>query len=103
VPEYGSAEDPKQFEYLYAYSPYHHVQPLFQYPAIMFVTGDSDTRVAPLHARKMAALMQANSSVNSPVLLHYDVKSGHSDGKPIDQTVEDTADEVLFLLNNLGV
>ena len=103
VPEYGSSDDPDQFPFLYAYSPYHHVVPGVKYPAIMFVTGDSDTRVAPLHARKMAALMQANSSPDRPVLLHYDLKSGHSDGKPIDQTVEDTTDEALFLLSNMGV
>ena len=61
IPEYGSADDAKQFEWLYAYSPYHHVKPGQEYPAILFTTGDTDTRVDPMHAKKMAALMQAEA------------------------------------------
>ncbi|MBV9180303.1 MAG: S9 family peptidase, partial [Acidobacteria bacterium] len=52
VPEYGSADDPQQFEWLYAYSPYHHVKAGTEYPAILFMTADTDTRVDPMHARK---------------------------------------------------
>src|SRR5207245_5726726 len=58
IPEYGSAEDPKQFDFVYAYSPYHHVKAGVEYPAILFMTADTDTRVDPMHAKKMAALMQ---------------------------------------------
>jgi prolyl oligopeptidase len=59
--EYGSADNPAQAAYILKYSPYQNVRPGVKYPAIMFLTGDSDTRVAPLHARKMAALMQATA------------------------------------------
>ncbi|HET6934094.1 MAG TPA: prolyl oligopeptidase family serine peptidase, partial [Candidatus Angelobacter sp.] len=52
IPEYGSAEDPKQFDYIYAYSPYQHVKPGTLYPATLFMTADSDTRVDPMHAKK---------------------------------------------------
>ena len=55
--EYGSAEKPEQAAYIMKYSPYQNVRAGVKYPAIQFFTGDSDTRVAPLHARKMAALM----------------------------------------------
>ncbi len=103
VPEYGSSEDPKQFEYIYKYSPYHHVRKGGKYPAVMFVTGDSDTRVDPLHARKMTALMQADSTSGHPVLLHYDIKAGHAGGKPIHQSIEDAADLLVFLASQLGV
>jgi prolyl oligopeptidase len=60
IPEYGSAENEEQFKWLYAYSPYHHVKAGTEYPAILFMTADSDTRVDPMHAKKMAALMQAS-------------------------------------------
>ena len=80
VPEYGSADNPEQFPFLYAYSPYHHVKAGTKYPAVLFITGDSDTRVAPLHARKMAALLQASTASDWPVILHYDTKAGHSGG-----------------------
>ena len=69
IPEYGSAEDPKQFEWLYAYSPYHHVKDGTPYPAVLFTTAESDSRVDPLHARKMAAAMQAATMSERPILL----------------------------------
>jgi prolyl oligopeptidase len=106
VPEYGSADDPAQFPALWAYSPYHHVTDGVAYPAVMFVSGDSDTRVAPLHARKMTARLQAATASDPderPVLLHYDVTSGHSGGKPTGREIEDTADELVFLFAQLGV
>jgi len=105
--EYGSAENPQQADYILKYSPYQNVRPAVKYPAIMFFTGDSDTRVAPLHARKMAALMQATvmaepEADRRPILLHYDVKNGHSAGISVDQLVSDMADEVGFLWNETG-
>jgi prolyl oligopeptidase len=103
VPEYGSAEDPKQFEYLFRYSPYHNVRSGLNYPAVLFITGDSDTRVAPLHARKMAALLQATTGSERPVLLHYDTKAGHSAGLPVSKVIEDLTDELSFLFWQLGV
>ena len=103
VPEYGSAEDPAQFPYLRAYSPYEHVTPGTAYPATLFVTGDSDTRVDPLHARKMTARLQAATGSERPVLLHYDVKAGHSSGRPISKRIEDDAVVMQFLYWQLGM
>jgi prolyl oligopeptidase len=103
VSEYGSADDPEQFEYIYKYSPYHNVKPGTKYPAVMFVTGDSDTRVDPSHARKMTALLQAATGSSDPILLHYDTKVGHSGGKPVSRQIEDSADQLHFLLWQLGV
>ena len=103
VPEYGSSEDPEQLGFLRAYSPYQNVKPGTDYPAIMFVTGDADTRVAPLHARKMTALMQAAQGGTRPVLLKYDTKSGHSGGAPTSKEIEDATDEFCFLFQQLGM
>ena len=50
------------------------------YPAIMFFTGDGDTRVDPMNARKMTPLMQTSSASGRPILLHYSLKGGHSAG-----------------------
>ncbi len=102
VPEYGSAEDADQYRWLKGYSPYQHVERGVKYPPVMFVSGDSDTRVDPLHARKMAARMQALDGPN-PVLLHYDVSQGHSGGKSVDQTIADGADNLQFLRWQLGM
>jgi prolyl oligopeptidase len=97
VAEYGSADDLQQFPYLYAYSPYQHVKAGVKYPAVLFITGDGDTRVAPLHARKMAASLQAATASDRPILLLYDTKSGHSGGRPVNKEIEERTDILSFL------
>ena len=103
VPEYGSADDPEQFKYLLKYSPYQNVKDGTAYPAVLFITGDGDTRVAPLHARKMAARLQAANSSKYPILLLYDTKSGHSGGRPLAKQIEEQTDTLAFLFSQLGV
>ncbi len=103
VPEYGSSEDAEQFKWLYAYSPYQHVVKGARYPAVLLTSGDGDTRVAPLHARKMAAMLQWAQGGNKPILLDYDTKSGHSGGRPLSKQIDEMTDEVGFLLWQLGV
>jgi len=103
VPEYGSADDPEQFKYLYAYSAYHHVQPGTKYPAVILFSGDADTRVAPLHARKMTALLQASTGQDGLVLLRYETKAGHSGGLPVTKQIEQQTDVLGFLLWQLNV
>jgi prolyl oligopeptidase len=103
VPEYGSSDNPAQFSYLRAYSPYHNVAKGKKYPATLFITGDGDTRVAPLHARKMSALLQASTGSDRPILLLYDTKSGHSGGRPINKIIEEDTDIFSFLFWQLKV
>jgi prolyl oligopeptidase len=107
IPEYGSADDPKQFDWIYAYSPYQHVQAGMEYPAILFMTAESDTRVDPMHAKKMAALMQAEAangqSRERPILLRIEPKAGHGVGKPVTKQIEELTDVYSFLFWQLGV
>lgn len=102
VPEYGSSEDPDQFAYIYDYSPYHNIDATAEYPATLYITGDGDTRVAPLHGRKMAALMQATHGQSVPVLLRYHTDAGHSGGQPVSQQIDQMVDTVSFLLWQVG-
>jgi prolyl oligopeptidase len=105
VPEYGSAEDPEQFKWLYAYSPYHRVKAGVEYPAVLFMTADSDSRVDPMHAEKMAALMQAlaKNSRARPILLRIESKAGHGAGTPVSKQIEEGTDVFSFLFWQLGV
>jgi len=105
IPEYGSPDDPKQFEWLHAYSPYHHVKPGTLYPATLFMTADSDSRVDPMHAKKMTALLQAQAAngPDHPILLRVDTKAGHGIGKPINKQIEDYVELWSFLFWQLGV
>jgi prolyl oligopeptidase len=107
IPEYGSSDNPEQFKWLYAYSPYHHVKPGTGYPAILFMTADTDTRVDPMHAKKMAAEMQAEAkngaSKTRPILLRIESKAGHGAGKPVTKQIEEFTDMYSFLFWQLGV
>jgi prolyl oligopeptidase len=107
IPEYGTSENTEQFKWLYAYSPYHHVKAGTQYPAILFMTADTDTRVDPMHAKKMAALMQAEAkngaSHTRPILLRIESKAGHGAGKPVTKQIEEFTDVYSFLFWQLGV
>jgi len=101
--EYGDASKPEQFRFLYAYSPYQKVAPGVRYPAVLFTTGDADTRVPPLQARKMTARMQAGTASGRPILLLYDTKAGHAGGRPIGKVIEDQSLELAFLAWQLGM
>ncbi len=107
IPEYGTSENPEQFKWLYAYSPYHHVKSGAEYPAILFMTADTDTRVDPMHAKKMSALMQAEArngtSRTRPILLRIESKAGHGAGKPVTKQIEEFTDVYSFLFWQLGV
>ena len=106
VPEYGSAEDAQQFDFIRAYSPYQHIEPGTAYPATLLTAGENDTRVHPLHARKMAAALQAATAADperDPVLLWVDRSAGHGQGKPLALRVRDAADQVVFMAWQLGL
>jgi prolyl oligopeptidase len=103
IPEYGSADNPDQFPFLYAYSPYHHVQEGTAYPAVLLMTAKSDTRVDPLHARKMAARLQAASTSGHPVLLRVETRAGHGAGKPLAKLIDEQTDFWSFVFWQLGI
>jgi prolyl oligopeptidase len=106
VPEYGSAEDPAQFRYLLDYSPYHNVRAGVRYPPVLLLAGENDARVHPLHARKMAARLQAVAADDpdaEPVLLWVDRSAGHGAGKPLADRIREAADARLFMMWQLGL
>jgi prolyl oligopeptidase len=103
IPEYGSAENEQDFRWLYAYSPYHRVKEGTKYPAVLLATAEADSRVDALHARKMAARLQAATASDRPVLLRLEPKAGHGAGKPRGKLLEELTDTWSFLLWQLGI
>jgi prolyl oligopeptidase len=103
IPEYGSAENAADLDFLLAYSPYHHVKAGVRYPATLLTTADSDTRVAPLHARKMTALLQASSAGDAPILLRTETRAGHGQGKPTAKRIAEGVDLLSFLMLRFGM
>ncbi len=106
VPEYGTAEDAEQFDFIRAYSPYQTITPGSAYPATLLTAGENDTRVHALHARKMAAALQAATTgdpAEEPILLWVDRSAGHGQGKPLAARVAEAADQVAFMAWQLGL
>lgn len=103
IPEYGSPDDPEQFRWLRAYSPYHRVREGTAYPAVLLATAESDTRVDPMHARKMAARLQAATGSARPVLLRLESRAGHGAGKPLAKVLDEHTDTWSFVFNELGI
>ncbi len=93
----------KQFEALYAYSPYHRVKDGTAYPAVLLLTGENDPRVDPANSRKMAARLQAASSSRLPVLLRVSFDSGHGIGTSLKERIAQEADVYAFLFTQLGM
>ncbi len=99
--EYGSPDVEADFGVLAAYSPYHHVRAT-RYPAVLLMSSDSDDRVDPLHARKMAAALQAANTATTPILLRVEAHAGHGGSDARAAEVEESADRSLFLFRELG-
>ncbi|HHE38526.1 MAG TPA: S9 family peptidase [Candidatus Cloacimonetes bacterium] len=101
--EYGSSENPDEFEYILKYSPYHQVKENEHYPTMMITTGINDARVDPFHARKFAALLQENNSSENPVYLLVEDSSGHGGGTTQSIQFEQWSDYYAFLMDQLGM
>jgi prolyl oligopeptidase len=102
--EYGDPDEPAAFAWLHAYSPYHRVTDGARYPSILLATAESDSRVDPMHARKMAArLQEAQADGTRPVLLRVESRAGHGAGKPVAKLVEEVSDELAFLFAELRI
>jgi len=102
--DYGSSANPEEFKTLFAYSPYHRLQPGVRYPATMITTADHDDRVVPAHSFKFAARLQEYQAKNSPpVLIRIETKAGHGAGRALNKTIEMVADQWAFLAKTLGM
>jgi len=100
--EYGSAAITEELTWLLAYSPYHHVREGVDYPATLFTVFDGDTRVDPLHARKMAAALQHSTGGDRPVLVRRERDVGHG-ARALSRTVALTADTLSFAATWTGL
>ncbi|MFZ0523538.1 MAG: prolyl oligopeptidase family serine peptidase [Candidatus Acidiferrales bacterium] len=99
--EFGTADDPEDFTALARYSPYHRVRDGVDYPATMIVSGDADRNCNPLHARKMAARLQAANSSRQPIFLDYSEFRGHSPVLPLSERIGALTDRMAFLCDQL--
>jgi prolyl oligopeptidase len=99
--DYGLSENPKEFDYLFAYSPLHNIKST-AYPATMITTADHDDRVVPAHSFKFAATLQAHQQGDNPALIRIESSAGHGAGKPTSKKIEEAADILSFTFYNFG-
>lgn len=102
VNEYGSSDDPVQFENLYNYSPLHNIKSDLDYPAVMVITADHDDRVVPAHSFKYIATLQEKYRGSNPVMVRIQTQAGHSAGKPTSMKIDEAADKFAFAFFNMN-
>lgn len=101
--DYGTSEDPAEFQALLAYSPYHNVKPGVEYPPMLITTGEHDDRVVPAHSFKFAAAIQHAQAGTNPTIIRIETRAGHGAGTPLRMAIEHRADEFAFLARELGM
>lgn len=102
VHEYGNPQIKEDLQNILKWSPYHNTKIGAEYPSFLFTTANKDTRVDPLHARKMTASLQSINK-NNPVLIFTEMEAGHGPGKPIKKIVESQALLLTFFAQNLSL
>jgi prolyl oligopeptidase len=102
IPEYGTVQNPEHFKALHAYSPYHNLAKT-DYPSILFMTGENDGRVDPMHSRKMTAALQFENTSDNPILLRTSGTTGHGAGTPLSEGISQQVDRLVFLFDRLGM
>ena len=100
--EYGDPKVKEELENILKWSPYHNVKENVKYPNFLFTTGEKDSRVDPLHARKMAAILQDVEKEND-VLIYTEIDAGHGSGKPTSKIIEGQALLLSFFSKSLGM
>ncbi len=100
--EYGDVDVPEEFGWLYSYSPVHHVTEGTAYPSVLFTVFDGDSRVDPLHARKLAAALQHATSSDRPVLLRREADVGHG-ARAVSRAVDLSVDTLSFAAAQTGL
>jgi prolyl oligopeptidase len=103
ITEFGTVKKPDHFRAMLAYSPYHNVKDGTSYPATLFLTGENDPRVNPMHSRKMTARLQAANSSDEPILLRTSADSGHGSQTALAEQIEQWVDVHAFLFDQWGL
>ncbi|MBI3679954.1 MAG: S9 family peptidase, partial [Acidobacteria bacterium] len=95
--DYGSPDDPKDFQALSKYSPLHNIRQGTKYPPVLIMTADHDDRVVPAHSFKYGAALQHSQQGEAPILLRIETSAGHGGGKPTSKRLEEDLDILVFL------
>lgn len=96
--EYGNPDDPREWEFIRTFSPYHNLKEGVSYPPTLLMTSTRDDRVHPGHARKMAAKMLDDGQ---RVLYWENIEGGHGGAADNKQAAHMNALAYTFLWQQL--
>jgi prolyl oligopeptidase len=99
--EFGSVDDPDDFQYLHRLSPYHRALRAGNYPALLMISGAKDEVCDPYHAFKFVAALQGSNNSSRPLLLDFEAMRGHSASLPLEHRIQALARRIVFLRHEL--
>lgn len=100
IPEYGSADNPEQFGWLRAYSPYHRVVPGTHYPATLLTAANrtaASTRCTRARWPRCCKRAPPPNPPSAPILVRLETEAGHGAGKPQGKVLDEQVDAWSFL------
>ncbi|HEY7842036.1 MAG TPA: S9 family peptidase [Gammaproteobacteria bacterium] len=100
--EWGDPRRSPDYEYMLSYSPYDQVKAR-DYPHMLVTAGLWDARVQYWEPAKWVAKLRATKTGDSRLLLHTDMKVGHSGSAARYKSLRETAEEYAFLIDALGL
>ena len=78
------------------------MKPGAHYPPLLMLSADHDDRVAPLHARKFVAEVQAANPAGI-AYLRIEANSGHQGADQVKQAIAQSVDQYAFLFHLFGM
>jgi len=100
--EWGNPNVEEYYKYMLSYSPYDNVKAQ-NYPNILCTAGLNDSQVSYHEPAKFVAKLRALKTDNNILLLHTNMESGHGGATGRFDALKETAFQVAFILNRIGI
>lgn len=100
--EWGNPNEEEAFNYILSYSPYDNIKAQ-DYPNMLITGGINDSQVLFHEPTKYAAKLRAMKTDNNILLLKMNMDSGHGGATGRYDGIKETAFELAFILNRVGI
>ena len=100
--EWGNPNEEEAFNYMLSYSPYDNIKTQ-NYPNMLITGGINDTQVLFHEPTKYAAKLRKMKTDNNILLLKINMDSGHGGATGRYDGIRETAFELAFILNRVGI
>lgn len=100
--EWGNPNEEEAYNYILSYSPYDNIKAQ-NYPNMLITGGINDSQVLFHEPTKYAAILRAMKTDDNILLLKMNMDSGHGGATGRYDGIKETAFELAFILNRVGV